>query len=303
MGLHVLIAMALISADGPLADEVLGAYLPKTDAPPGVARIEGPTFYHPGNLYEYINGAAEGFIAYDFQRLATATYRCGDGPQDRVVVDLYQMPTQADGFGIYSSERSPELKFLKLGAEGYIVGNMCIFWKDRHYVKLAARTGTPEAQGILLRLARGLARRLPGRAASPRLLKAFPRAGLVPRSEKYLAHNMLGHAFMPSGFTADYRVGGQRVRLFIAIADDADAARDAHKRLRDFFREFGEVWPEAIGVGDTAFVGKEPFYGRSIIVQQDRLLAGALGAPQGTEGEQLVRDVLDNAAQRLKRRR
>ncbi|MGD8238053.1 MAG: hypothetical protein PVH68_05840 [Armatimonadota bacterium] len=303
MGLHVLIAMTLIGADPPSADAALAAYLPTAGAPAGVARVEGPTFYHPGNLYKYINGAAEGFIAYDFQRLATATYGYGDGPRDRVVIDLYQMPTQADGFGIYSSERSPGLKFMKLGAEGYIVGNMCIFWKDRHYVKLAARTGTPEAQAILLRLARGLARRLPGRGAFPRLLKAFPPEGLVRRSEKYLAHNMLGHAFMPSGFTADYRLGEERVRLFFAIADDASAARDAHQRLRDFFSEFGEVWPEAVGVGDSAFVGREPFYGRSIIVQQDRLLAGALGAPEDGTGEQLIRDVLQDAARRLKRRR
>lgn len=314
MGLHSVLCLMLAIGAGAApantpaadnagvdADKALAAYLPATGAAPGVRMVEEPTFYHPDDLYEYINGAAGGFLAYNFQRLATATYRYGDTLQQQIVIDLYQMPTLADGFGIYSSESSPDLKFMKLGAQGYIAGNMCIFWKNRHYVKLAARSNTPDAQRVLLRIARGIAKRLPGPVAAPKLLKVFPPRGLIRHSEKYLAHNLLGHAFMPSGFVADYHLEEEHTRLFVAIADEADAAGDAHRRLRDFFGEYGEVWRDVTGLGDNAFIGKEPFYGRSIIVRQDRIIGGVLAAPGDEEGVRLVRDLLRNTAARLKR--
>jgi len=179
---------------------------------------------------------------------------------------------------------------------------MCVFWKDRHYAKLAARSGTPEAQRVLVRLARGLAKRLPGRAQAPELLKAFPAAGLVRRSEKYLAHNLLGHAFMPSGFTADYRFRDGKTHAFFVVADDEATAYNSYEGLRDFFAEYGQVSGH-LAIGDNAFTGNEPFYGRSMIVQQDRALLGVLGDPGDEAGVPLLLGLLKNTAQHVKRSR
>lgn len=70
------------------AREALSPYLPAPEAVPGW-RVQGqPAAYLPKTLYEYINGAAETFLGFDFRRLLAADYLPPDG-EGHVTVDIY----------------------------------------------------------------------------------------------------------------------------------------------------------------------------------------------------------------------
>ena len=58
--------------------------------------------YDADNLWEYINGAAELFVEYDVQTCRTADLSAGDLT---VTVDLYDMGTPLNAFGIFVRER------------------------------------------------------------------------------------------------------------------------------------------------------------------------------------------------------
>ncbi|MBU0985670.1 MAG: hypothetical protein KKH68_00325, partial [Proteobacteria bacterium] len=62
---------------------------------------EQPYRYIPPNLYEYINGAAEFFIAYGFTELAGANYAPVSGDKDTVTVDIYDMGNKLNAFGVF----------------------------------------------------------------------------------------------------------------------------------------------------------------------------------------------------------
>ncbi|RPJ83897.1 MAG: hypothetical protein EHM13_06315, partial [Acidobacteria bacterium] len=49
--------------------------LPAEGAVAGWSRTKEPQVYGPGNLWEYINGAAETYLAFGFQEAASAGYK------------------------------------------------------------------------------------------------------------------------------------------------------------------------------------------------------------------------------------
>ena len=62
--------------------------------------------FTPKTLYEYINGAADLYLACDFEELKVAEY--GNEKKASVIVEAYRHRTPEDAFGIYSQERLPD---------------------------------------------------------------------------------------------------------------------------------------------------------------------------------------------------
>jgi len=83
----------------------------------GWKKTEGPTSYAPDSLYQYINGAAEVYLSYDFRELTVVTYE--NANEDSITIEIYRHATPNDGFGIYSQEKPRSGSYLKIGAEGY----------------------------------------------------------------------------------------------------------------------------------------------------------------------------------------
>ncbi|MBA4391783.1 MAG: hypothetical protein C0399_12730, partial [Syntrophus sp. (in: bacteria)] len=62
--------------------------------------------FSPKTLYEYINGAADLYLASDFEELTVAEYV--NDKKASVIVEAYRHRTPRDAFGIYSQERLPD---------------------------------------------------------------------------------------------------------------------------------------------------------------------------------------------------
>jgi hypothetical protein len=77
----------------------------------------GERQFYSFDLYRYIDGAADGFLAFDMIAMVHQEYKAKDAD---ITVDIYDMGKPLNAFGIYSAERSPNCHFLPLGAEGYV---------------------------------------------------------------------------------------------------------------------------------------------------------------------------------------
>ena len=101
----------------------LSGYKIKTDYP----------VYEPENLWDFINGAADNYLANGFVDLHVAEYKKG---KTVIKLEIYRHSDNTMAFGIYSSERSPSFRFVELGAQGYIAGGSINFFKGNYYFKI-----------------------------------------------------------------------------------------------------------------------------------------------------------------------
>jgi hypothetical protein len=130
--------------------------------------------YDRRTLYTYIDGGAELYLGYDFQKVYSRTY---DGPAGgEIVLDVYAMASDADAFGLFSSEREdPEAG---IGQASEFGGGLLRFWKGKYFVSLLANSGGEAADAAVLAIGRAVAAAIPAEGALPGLVKLLPAQGL-----------------------------------------------------------------------------------------------------------------------------
>jgi len=224
----------------------------------------------PENLYEHIDGAAEGFLAYGFRRLAVQNYV--NQERQAVCAEIYFHGTPEDAFGIYGSEKPLAGNYLAIGSEGYREEGVLNFISDAFYVKLNAFDLGARGSPVLYALGEKIVQAIGGRNALPEILGAFPAGGKIAHSERYISSNFLGHEFLRSAFTADYDLQGRKFQLFIMRAADENTARATLQRYASLDRERSA--PE-IRPGDLTI--RDPYNGPVRISWQGAFIWGTVG--------------------------
>ena len=189
----------------------------------GWGQPEKPQIYSPDTLFEYIDGAADLYLSYEFEELGVAEYR--GAQKAAVTVEIYRHSTPTQAFGIYSQERLASAKLLEIGAQGYQEPTVLNFTTGSYYVKINGYETGAEDEKILLAFGRKIEQILGGRTPLPEILSAFPQEGLKPHSERFVSKDFLGYSFLHSGFTADYELSGKAFKIFIIQGKDENDCR------------------------------------------------------------------------------
>jgi hypothetical protein len=179
--------------------------------------------FQPENLFDYIDGAADLYLSYDFQELKVAEYQ--NQKKASVIVEVYRHRTPTLAFGIYSQERLSDANFLDIGAQGYSEKDILNFVAGNNYVKMNSFKTGPEDQEILLTIAKKVVENLEEKGALPSILSSFPGEGEKKNSEQFIAKKFLGYAFLHSAFTADYELPGKKFKLFVIEGSDQKECR------------------------------------------------------------------------------
>ncbi len=188
--------------------------------------------FAPKTLYEYIDGAADLYLAYDFQELKVAEYL--NDKKASITVEVYRHKSPTDAFGIYSQERLPDANYLEIGAQGYIDKNLLNFLSGCYYVKINSYKTGAEDQEMLRAFANQVVENLGDKGGLPSILSSFPAEGKKSHSEKFIARNFLGYAFFHSAFTADYELSGKKFKLFLLDCGDKDVCKNI---LQKYFQQ------------------------------------------------------------------
>jgi hypothetical protein len=265
---------------------------------PGDALIDGwrmigaPVFYSADNLFEYIDGKAEEFIAYDFHRLASAQYS-PDGSEDgTVTIDIYDMGADASAFGIYSYQRYPEADYVEIGGQGFFTEASLEFWRGRYFVKMLAAESSDVIKDVMARFGQHVSSNIKGDVKLPVILSYLPKKGYVVNSAVFALKDIMGQSFLKNGVEADYIIDGSVSRLFLAQYTSSEEALEAFNSYSKFLRESGGKIEPLSNTGERAFATEVSFYGRVIAFHQGDFVGGILGAPEGPETEKLLDDVL-----------
>jgi hypothetical protein len=216
----------------------------------GWTRDGAPESFYPESLFEYINGAADVYLSYEFEELAALSYDGGE--KSSLTIDIYKHRDIRNAFGIYSQEKSLSADFVEIGTEGYYDEGVLNFFQGPYYVKIMGFYLGDQDRAFLTDVANAIAAKLDGEPRFPEALECFPTEGRVPHSERYLARDVLGYGFLHSAYAADYDAGGDERRVFIfEAADEADAL----EMLAAYFELAGKKRAEVImNNGDYKFV-------------------------------------------------
>jgi hypothetical protein len=235
------LAVALACAPQPQPGIDLMALFPDASRLEGWRVVEGPVSHGADTLYDYLDGGAERYLGYGFGELAHVRYQLGEDPLACVTLDLYDMGGTAGAFGIFRSTLPPDAVPRPWCTEGYRSATVAAAWRGSLYVHGEADDERPELTATLNAFIEQVCVLAPGEDALPAFLEPLPSEGLVPGSERWVAANLLGHAFLPGGVVAGYRLDGRDALLFYAeLASDHDAVQ-ALEKLRAHWAERATV--------------------------------------------------------------
>jgi hypothetical protein len=279
---------------GSAASSVSGL-LPAAASFDGWTLAEGPLEFRPETLYEYLDGAAPRYLDYGFREAVHVRYALEGDPQASVTLDVYGMGSTLGAFGIYSSARPPGVEPRPWGAEGYRSETVAAAWKGSVYVHAEADDDREALLGMAERVVAAVAERAPGDTAVPAILRPLPPEGRVPRSERYVARDLRGYAFLPGGVEATYALDGRQAELYFSELKDAAAAEAAVLRLRAHHAQHGAVVGEVQTTGGSGFRHEDPTWGAGLVVAAGRFVAGV----QGDLPAEAQRRLLDSLVVRL----
>jgi len=170
---------------------------------PGWQLAAEPVAYPPDKLWEVINGAAEQYLAYGVQELLTCDLAADD---IQVTVNLYDMGSPLNAYGIYGTERSSHEDTVQNStAVSLAPPYQALLLKDRYYVKVEAYQGKLTKDNSILLLS-ALASRLPGSTDIPREIQQLPSQGLIEGSATYTATGYLGLDELNRSVHAKYKL-------------------------------------------------------------------------------------------------
>jgi hypothetical protein len=234
----------------------------------GWKQAEGILTFSPRKLYDYIDGAADLYLTYEFQELKVAEYQ--NEKKASVTVEVYRHKTPGQAFGIYSQERLSNANFLEIGAQGFIEKNILIFTQANYYVKINSSDTGAEDEEVLLAFAKGVAKNLGEKGSLPAILAAFPEEGKRKNSEKFISKNFLGYSFFLSGFTADYDLSGKKFKLY---AMEGVNPEDCKNMIHQYLEK---IQKPRENVGEGRYTILDPYHGEMDFSWKGKYIWGVL---------------------------
>jgi hypothetical protein len=220
-----------------IAVALLGVPPTLPDGAAGWKAVGPPDRYDPQTIFQYIDGHGEVYLAYGMAACDARRY-AGPAGEGDVVVDVFEMASPADAFGVFTHSREGEPVDVGQGAS-FGFGTLS-FWKGRHFVSVSAEQESERAGAAVLALGRSVAAAIADTGPPPALVSRLPKAGLDEASLVYLRHPRLLEAHVPVGpdnplgvgpwapaVTGRYSVGGGTADLVVVEYADAAAAEAA----------------------------------------------------------------------------
>ena len=220
--------------------------------------------YEPDNLYEYINGGADAYLAYGFQHLITRDFSFQNL---KFSVDIYDMGSRINAFGIYTTERPGNVSGLKIGVDAVVSPPyQCLMLKGNKYVKLNIFEGefTIENGKIILQ---AVAAALKGSTDYPQELKLLPQKFRIKNSEGYNREAFLGLSILQQCLYAKYQIGDKTVQYY-AIVPGKRAS------IKNYWEKLKAKWRAIELNSHTILFKKIPYKGFTGVVKINRKILG-----------------------------
>lgn len=288
----IILAIALgIALPVSAGEKAVESMLPASCAPGWVMDGKVAT-YTPETLYTYINGEAELYLPYGFRRAATAIYVKPGHKDEGIVVNVFEMGSLLDAFGIYAHFRSPTMEHVKTGAEGFLDESQLMFYQDRYFVQIEASGALAKGGPIFQSCADAVSRNLPANKEKPRELEFLKIPGALPLTERYYAAGLLGYSFFGRGLTGEVIVGEMRAKTLVILTGSEEGAGRVLGAYGEHLKKVGVTPVISRDAQDRTLRTMDPLYKGVLLRQVGRYVVGVAGLREPSEGDGIVAQLL-----------
>lgn len=278
----------------------VASFIPKETSDGWVLR-GAPQFFAKDTLFEHINGQADLFLQYGFERSVFAVYQKRNSSRERIDLDIYDMGDVVHAFGIFSRFRQDDHS-AGIGLDSYLDDRYALFYKGTYFVVLQS---TESSRSSLKQLAKMIESRIVDSSPPPKEIGYFPKSRLKPNSIEYYPQGLMGRQFLKRGFKATYLVSGVTnpeteggannpdSNLFLAVFADPEEAERALKTFKEDLLKKGGASPAfRTQPGFETVKGEDAYQGKLIVVGKGRYLAGAAGFESEQDAESLLAELI-----------
>ena len=220
--------------------------------------------YTPDNLFEYLNGSAEGYILYGLVGMQGVTCRFKGGS---ITIDAFEMNDADSAYGVFTANLDPQMPIEKLGMGGQVLPRRALFCKGKYYVEFAVNPLKGETS-VLRAFATAAEKRITGRTTPPAALSWFPSAKLA--SVRLIPESVLGLRLLKRGFVAHYEQG----QAFVVMEASSASAAAVFSQLRQRFAE-----AVSAHVADESFQADDQYLGGLCMFRKGRYIGGFANTP------------------------
>ncbi|MBM4140968.1 MAG: hypothetical protein FJ242_05670 [Nitrospira sp.] len=157
--------------------------------------------YDRETIYDYMDGAGEIYLTYGFKKLIVKRYEKSSGPE--IIVEVFDMGSPEDAFGIFSHGQGRETKSAGIGQDSEYKGGLLCFWKNKFFICIRGERETPQVKKAVLALGRLISKAIEAKGEKPELLKYLPENELLEKDLRYFhKHEILNYHY----FVADKNI-------------------------------------------------------------------------------------------------
>jgi len=238
------------------AKKTITSLLP--DSVEGWSKYGTAEIYNRKNLFDYLDGGAEVYLAYDFQQLVVQRYhplsRDSSGEKS-ITVEIWRMNSSTDAFGLFSLDREGEE--VKIGQRGAYLRGLLRFYKDGFFVRILGMES--ELKPIILKLGEEIGKKIKYTGRVPRLVQRIPPDSLIRESVRFFHkqiilnnlyflsdHNLLNLGEKTDCVLADFKLGGESLKLLLIQYPDTTRSRVAKEKFKKAYLKNGSFVKERI---------------------------------------------------------
>ena len=247
---------------------VFGQPKPECSLVPGWQQQGQPRTHNAENLFEYMNGNAEGYLIYGFKVMNGVTCKQGENV---LVIDIFEMNDPDSAYGLFTANHDPNKPVEKLGMTAQVAPRRGALVKGNYYAEIAANPERDHSAAVRAFLV-AMEKQMPGRTTLPDALSWFPKEKLT--SLRLVPESVLGMRVLKRGYAAQYEYG----KAFLVREASAEAAAGVLQKVRGRF-----TGTENAQVGEEAFQVNDKYLGRLCFFRKGAYLGGYANVAEGQD--------------------
>lgn len=198
--------------------------------------------YEGEDLFLYIDGGAEIYNEYGFERVIVQEYINENGKS--VSLEIFEMSSPESAFGIYTFKVSPQGRKLSVGDQCLLEDYYLNFWKGKFLVTLTGFDEDEETIQGLREIAHAVDSKIKNTGDIPCLVTLIPDEDLMESSIKYFKGNLgLSNSYsffkknvflLKEGVKGDYVTG---FSIFIIKYESDEECQEIFDNVKENFKE------------------------------------------------------------------
>jgi hypothetical protein len=209
--------------------------LPGDNFFPGWKRSGTPAVFVKADLFNHIDGGADLFLEFGFEKAVVQHYKKGAA---ELTLEVYEMELPESALGVYLMKCGRETPFTEILARNSSETAQATILRGRHFILINNFGGGTELQPAMIALAKALLAKIPDVPASIRLFDLLPAKDRLAGTERLIRGPVVLQPYFTFGegdilqlegkifgVVANYREGSDAVftRFIIPYPDEARA--------------------------------------------------------------------------------